>query len=60
MSPTNVTTLCPGSATSATNTSTSVSGPEHSPVWSSGSGAIKEIRLHDAEVKVRVFLISSW
>ena len=25
-----------------------------SPIWSSGSGAIKEIRLHEAEMKVRL------
>ena len=30
-----------------------------SPVWSSGSGAIKEIRLHEAEMKVGKTL-SSW
>ena len=27
-----------------------------SPIWSSGSGAIKEIRLHEAEMKVSLSL----
>merc|ERR1719418_443356 len=36
-------------AAAATNTSASAD----SPVWSSGSGALKEIRLHDAEMKVK-------
>ena len=33
-------------------TNTSAMAPSDSPTWSSGSGAIKEIRLHDAEMKV--------
>ena len=37
-------------SSASTNTS-GLQGPD-SPVWSSGSGAIKEIRLHDAETKV--------
>ena len=36
--------------TTSTSTSTVAAG---SPVWSSGSGAIKEIRLHNAEMKVK-------
>ena len=39
------------SKTSAAGTNTSLATPD-SPVWSSGSGAIKEIRLHEAEMKV--------
>ena len=41
---------------SAASTNTSVmtsSASSDSPVWSSGSGALKEIRLHDAEMKVK-------
>merc|ERR1712083_1120652 len=34
-------------------TNTSATAPADSPTWSSGSGAIKEIRLHDAEMKVK-------
>ena len=41
------------SSTSATNTSVVTSASSESPVWSSGSGALKEIRLHDAEMKVK-------
>merc|ERR1712173_225307 len=36
----------------STNTSVNTTSIE-SPVWSSGSGALKEMRLHDAEVKVK-------
>merc|ERR1719445_67774 len=41
---------------SAASTNTSVmtsSASSDSPVWSSGRGALKEIRLHDAEMKVK-------
>ena len=37
-------------ASTCTNTSVATAG---SPVWSSGSGAIKEIRLHTAEMRVK-------
>merc|ERR1712029_507497 len=38
---------------SSVSTNTSVNTSNESPVWSSGSGALKEMRLHDAEVKVK-------
>merc|ERR1712029_111008 len=42
------------SAASSVSTNTSVNTTSNeSPVWSSGSGALKEMRLHDAEVKVK-------
>jgi len=44
------------SSAASTNTSmatSSSSASSDSPVWSSGSGALKEIRLHDAEMKVK-------
>ena len=44
------------SSVASTNTSvttSSSSATSDSPVWSSGSGALKEIRLHDAEMKVK-------
>merc|ERR1711915_696849 len=44
------------SSSSSASTNTSVmttSASSDSPVWSSGSGALKEIRLYDAELKVK-------
>ena len=42
------------STAASTNTSVMTSSASSdSPVWSSGSGALKEIRLHDAEMKVK-------
>merc|ERR1712029_258319 len=38
---------------SSVSTNTSVNTSNESPVWSSGSGALKEMRRHDAEVKVK-------
>jgi len=43
------TVVAPRAAVAATNTS----ALPDSPIWSSGSGAIKEIRLHEAEMKVK-------
>merc|ERR1712181_26632 len=43
------TVVAPRASVAATNTS----ALPDSPVWSSGSGAIKEIRLHEAEMKVK-------
>merc|ERR1712110_449217 len=43
------TVMAPRASVAATNTS----AQPDSPVWSSGSGAIKEIRLHEAEMKVK-------
>jgi len=40
----------PEVSSAACNTSVTTAGP---PVWSSGSGAIKEIRLHTAEMRVK-------
>merc|ERR1712098_786010 len=53
--PSSTSTSTSSTASSAASTvSTSVSvNPNDSPVWSSGSGALKEMRLHDAEVKVK-------
>ena len=42
-----------GTNTSRTVAGTNTSALADSPVWSSGSGAIKEIGLHDAKTKVR-------
>merc|ERR1719184_214283 len=41
--------MAPRASVAATNTS----AQQDSPVWSSGSGAIKEIRLHEAEMTVK-------
>ena len=41
-----------GRPASAASTATNTSAAADSPVWSSGSGAIKEIRLHEAESQV--------
>ena len=42
------------STSASTNTSVmTTSASADSPVWSSGSGALKEIRLYDAELKVK-------
>merc|ERR1712025_1265014 len=43
------TVMAPRASVAATNTS----AQQESPVWSSGSGAIKEIRLHEAEMRVK-------
>merc|ERR1719154_440487 len=43
-----------GRPASAASTATNTSAAADSPVWSSGSGAIKEIRLHEAESQVRI------
>ena len=50
------------SASAAASTNTSVmtsSASSDSPVWSSGSGALKEFRLHDAEMKVGSSILSN-
>ena len=45
---------CTTSSAASTNTSMmTTSATSDSPVWSSGSGALKEIRLYDAELKVK-------